>query len=39
MKEELFMLDSLESDGPAEIVMDYVISYTLRSVNKGQRIF
>ena len=27
------MLDSSESDGPAEIVMDYVISYTLRSAN------
>lgn len=33
MKDELFMLDSSESDGPAEIVMDYVISYTLRSAN------
>lgn len=33
MNEELFMLDSSESDGPAEIVMDYIISYTLRSAN------
>ena len=35
MREELFMLDSSESDGPAEIVMDYVLSYTLRSVNNN----
>ena len=35
MKKELFMLDSTESDGPAEIVMDYILSYTLRSVNNN----
>lgn len=29
----LLMSDSSESDGSAETVMDYVISYTLRSVN------
>lgn len=29
------MLDSTESDGPAEIVMDYILSYTLRSVNNN----
>lgn len=37
MEEELFMLDSSESDGAAEIVMDYVLSYTLRSVNNSKK--
>ncbi len=31
MTEELLMLDSTTGDGKAEIVMDYIISYTLRS--------
>ena len=31
MCEELLMLDSTNGDGKAEIVMDYIISYTLRS--------
>lgn len=31
MTKELLMLDSTNGDGKAEIVMDYVISYTLRS--------
>lgn len=31
--EELLMIDSSLGDGPAEHVMDYIISYTLRSVN------
>lgn len=31
--EELLMIDSTLGDGPAEHVMDYIISYTLRSVN------
>lgn len=31
MDEQLLMIDSTRSNGPAEIVMDYIISYTLRS--------
>lgn len=30
MDEQLLMIDSTRSNGPAEIVMDYIISYTLR---------
>ena len=38
--EEFLMLDSTLGDGPAEHVMDYIISYTLRSVNNtNQPIF
>lgn len=36
MSEELFMLDSSKTDGSAETVMDYVLSYTLRSVNNSK---
>ena len=34
-EEELLMVDSTLRDGPAEHMMDYVISYTLRSVNNA----
>ena len=36
MSDELFMLDSSKTDGSAETVMDYVLSYTLRSVNNSR---
>lgn len=40
MSEELLMIDSTSGDGKAEIVMDYIISYTLRSsVNSDMPIF
>ena len=31
MSKELLMVDSTSGDGKAEIVMDYIISYTLRA--------
>lgn len=36
MQEELLMLDSSSSDGHAESVMDYIISYTLRSAAQNK---
>lgn len=36
MEEELLMCDSTRSDGPGEIVMDYIISYTLRCSKGGK---
>lgn len=35
--ETLLMIDSTLGDGPAEHVMDYIISYTLRSVNNSKQ--
>ncbi|MBD5170416.1 MAG: hypothetical protein HDT07_00145 [Bacteroidales bacterium] len=35
--ETLLMIDSTLGDGPAEHVMDYIISYTLRSVNNSRQ--
>lgn len=36
MQKELLMVDSSTSDGHAETVMDYIISYTLRSATQSQ---